>query len=332
MSEDLIKKQPTPLGTELAQLLKAAGDPLRLEILRALSSDSFGVLELCYAFGVKQSALSHHLKVLSTVGLVTTRREGNTIFYRRNHIFPGEHFAEVKSAIYRNTDQLDLGDTVLEKIQTIHEDRAKASKQFFNDRAQDFKEQQDLIASFEIYGEQVGELLDSSPLPSNNSVLEIGPGAGEFLPFLAQRFDSVTALDLSASMLEKAKTLSAEKQLNNIQFICSDTSYCQEYSELFDCVVINMVLHHTPSPNQIFSDISQIIKPKGILLICDLSNHDQEWVKNACGDLWLGFDRKDLIQWGRENQFHEGQSAYFTLRNGFQIQIQQFIKNHPGDY
>lgn len=332
MSECSIKNQSTPLGAELAQLLKAAGDPLRLEILCALSSDSFGVLELCYAFGVKQSALSHHLKVLATVGLVTTRREGNTIFYRRNHISPGEHFAEIKSAIYRNTDQLDLGETVLEKIQRIHEDRAKASKQFFNDRAQDFKEQQDLIASFDIYGEQVGELLDSSPLPSNSSVLEIGPGAGEFLPFLAERFDSVTALDLSASMLDKAQTLCAEKQLDNIQFICSDTSYCQEYRALFDCVVINMVLHHTPSPNQIFSDISHIIKPKGILLICDLSNHDQEWVKNACGDLWLGFDRKDLIQWGRENQFHEGQSAYFTLRNGFQIQIQQFIKNHSGDY
>jgi len=331
MNEKTIKIQPDSFSSELAQLLKAAGDPLRLEILRALSSDSFGVLELCYAFGVKQSALSHHLKVLATVGLVTTRREGNTIFYRRNHIAPGEYFAKTKRAIYDDADRLPLADAVLEKIEGIHEDRALASKQFFNDRAQDFKEQQDLIASFDVYGEQVGELLNSSPIHQWNSVLEVGPGAGEFLPFLAGKFQHVTALDLSSSMLAKAKNLCEEKQLTNIEFICDDTHYCQQHAALFDCVVVNMVLHHTPSPNQVFADISHAIKPNGILLICDLSNHDQEWVKSACGDLWLGFDRKDLIQWGRENQFRENQSAYFTLRNGFQIQIQQFIKHHPGE-
>ena len=37
----------------LAQLLKAAGDDLRLTILQVLARDSYGVLELAEAFAVK---------------------------------------------------------------------------------------------------------------------------------------------------------------------------------------------------------------------------------------------------------------------------------------
>jgi ArsR family transcriptional regulator len=68
---------------ELAALCKAGGDPLRLNVLRALANDSFGVLELAQIFGIGQSGMSHHLKVLAQADLVATRREGNAIFYRR---------------------------------------------------------------------------------------------------------------------------------------------------------------------------------------------------------------------------------------------------------
>src|SRR5690554_2348780 len=79
----------TPLPTfsptdALAAFCKAAGEPLRLNILRALSNDSFGVLELAHIFATGQSGVSHHLKVLTQAGLVTSRREGNAIFYRRS--------------------------------------------------------------------------------------------------------------------------------------------------------------------------------------------------------------------------------------------------------
>ena len=70
-------------GDQLAALCKAGGDPLRLNVLRALANDSFGVLELAQIFAIGQSGMSHHLKVLAQAGLLATRREGNAIFYRR---------------------------------------------------------------------------------------------------------------------------------------------------------------------------------------------------------------------------------------------------------
>lgn len=328
---DAIKNQTTNQGFLLAQILKAAGDPLRLEVLRALSADSYGVLELCSVFDAKQSGMSHHLKVLSNAGLVTTRREGNTIFYRRNHVQPSDLFQEIKLAVYLSADNLPLGEEAESRIKLIHENRAQASLDFFNGRAQEFEEQQDLIARFEVYEEQVTQLLDSSGLASRRSALEIGPGGGEFLPHLSKRFNEVSALDISESMLEKAKVFCNDKNLSNINFICDNTTYCLNTINTFDCVVVNMVLHHTPSPNQIFSDVSYALEKNGLLLICELTHHNQDWVRNACGDLWLGFDPADLSEWARENNFSEGQGVFFALKNGFQIQIKQFFKNELGD-
>lgn len=79
----------------LAALCKATGDTLRLDILRVLRNDSFGVLELAQIFAMRQSGMSHHLKVLAKAGLVITRREGNSIFYRRSLPAGDSHWCRV---------------------------------------------------------------------------------------------------------------------------------------------------------------------------------------------------------------------------------------------
>ena len=50
---------------------------------RVLAQDSFSVSELCTIFDLRQSALSHHLKILIDAGLLNRRKEGTAIFYRR---------------------------------------------------------------------------------------------------------------------------------------------------------------------------------------------------------------------------------------------------------
>src|SRR5690554_4013251 len=98
----------------MAACLKAAGDPLRLAILRVLARGSYGVLELSRIFAMKQSGMSHHLKVLANAELVATRREGNSIYYRRAHAPADDPHYEMQAAIYRSLDQLALEPLVRE--------------------------------------------------------------------------------------------------------------------------------------------------------------------------------------------------------------------------
>lgn len=310
---------------DLAAALKAAGDPLRLEVLHLLAHDSFGVMELSRIFATKQSGISHHLKVLATAGLVATRREGNSIYYRR--ALPDTHDSrkELLESLFRTLDLQPLSPDIQRRLAEVQRERADASQAFFHENAAKFRAQQDLIASYDVYAEAVTELLDKTSLSSRQSALEVGPGEGEFLAVLAPRFERVIALDNSSSMLEKAAVSANQLELGNIQFIHGDTQSAVQQRLRADCIVINMVLHHVASPSRIFSDIAQLLNDGGALLITDLCHHDQQWAKEACGDLWLGFEPFDLTNWAQQAGFSEGLSQYIALRNGFQIQVRQFF-------
>ena len=67
---------------DVAKLLKAIGNERRLLVLCqlvALGEASAGTLGT--AIGLSQSAMSQHLAVMREEGLLSTRREGTTIFY-----------------------------------------------------------------------------------------------------------------------------------------------------------------------------------------------------------------------------------------------------------
>jgi len=68
-------------ATEIAHLLKAMGNPVRLMILCTLVKSEYSVGELNKQIDLSQSSLSQHLAILRREGLVKTRREAQTIFY-----------------------------------------------------------------------------------------------------------------------------------------------------------------------------------------------------------------------------------------------------------
>jgi DNA-binding transcriptional ArsR family regulator len=68
----------------LAQLFKAMGDPNRLKILWALADDEMCVCDLAAFLGVSESAVSHQLRQLRQLHLVSNRREGPILYYRLN--------------------------------------------------------------------------------------------------------------------------------------------------------------------------------------------------------------------------------------------------------
>lgn len=69
-------------ASDAARLLRALANERRLMILCQLGERERCVGELQPLVGLSQSALSQHLAVLRADGVVATRREGQTIWYR----------------------------------------------------------------------------------------------------------------------------------------------------------------------------------------------------------------------------------------------------------
>jgi DNA-binding transcriptional ArsR family regulator len=65
-----------------ARLMKMLASEQRLILLCRLAGGEHSVNELAHHVGLAQSAASQHLAKLRADGLVTTRRDGQTIYYR----------------------------------------------------------------------------------------------------------------------------------------------------------------------------------------------------------------------------------------------------------
>ena len=297
---------------------KAAGDPLRAGVLRVLRDESFSVGELCAIFEIAQPAMSHHLKVLSQAALVTRRREGNTMFYRR--LMPAQ--ADGANEILRNTlfqslDQAPLTEAWADHIAAIHRARKTMSERFFQANADKFDDQQARICSAGVYAPTVREIIQAS-VADKRSLLEVGPGDGELLESLSPHFHDVTAIDNSASMLER--TRQACLALDNIKLLAKPFDALPRIRK-YNAVVAAMVVHHLPSPQQFFQQAQWVIKKNGVLVVVELCSHDQQWVHDACGDLWLGFEEADLNAWAARTRFAHQSTQHLAQTNGFRVQI-----------
>lgn len=71
-----------PRAVEAARLLKLLANEQRLTVLCRLSGEEMSVTELGEYVNLSQSALSQHLAKLRADGLVATRRDAQTIYYR----------------------------------------------------------------------------------------------------------------------------------------------------------------------------------------------------------------------------------------------------------
>lgn len=86
---------PSGENEQLAALFKALGDPNRLRILWALDREEMCVCDLAKFVGVSESAVSHQLRLLRQLQLVSNRREGPILYYRLNddHVSSLVHLA-----------------------------------------------------------------------------------------------------------------------------------------------------------------------------------------------------------------------------------------------
>ena len=74
-----------PAATHVAAVLKALADPLRLRMVSLIATSPTGeacVCDIATVADVTQPTVSHHLKVLKDIGVLTSERRATWVFYR----------------------------------------------------------------------------------------------------------------------------------------------------------------------------------------------------------------------------------------------------------
>ncbi len=315
--DSVVKNQPAS-HSDVLNTTRAVADDTRLLVLRALQQESFGVQELCAIMDLAQPALSHHLKVLHEAGLLAKRREGNSIYYRREPVDANS----LAGALFYHIDKLPLDVALGQRMTKIQQQRRSQGQQFFASNADALSAQQARICNSSVYAASALGMA-ARHCPTSQRALEVGPGDGHLAQLLAQRFTQVLGIDSSAEMLQQ--TVKAVGQHPNLRLRCQAFEQLGK-SNRFDLIMASMVVHHVPSPATFFQTAQQLMRKTSVLLVAELCLHDQQWAKEACGDLWLGFAPQDLHRWAGAAGLYCQESQYLAQRNGFQIQLHAFAK------
>lgn len=95
----------TVTAARVASTLQALATPSRLLILSRLRREPCSVTELAEAVGMQQSAVSHQLRLLRNLGLVTGTRDGQRIVYGLHD----HHVAMLLEQAIYHSEHLRLG-------------------------------------------------------------------------------------------------------------------------------------------------------------------------------------------------------------------------------
>jgi ArsR family transcriptional regulator len=61
-----------------------------------------------------------------------------------------------------------------------------------------------------------------------------------------------------------------------------------------DVALLSQALHHATDPTRAITEAVRVLRPGGRLLLLDLREHDQAWVRSRFGDRHLGFSAAEL--------------------------------------
>ncbi|MBZ0286229.1 MAG: metalloregulator ArsR/SmtB family transcription factor [Anaerolineae bacterium] len=89
----------------IARFFQVLADPTRVRILKALADDEWCVSDLTQALGMDQPAVSHQLKYLREMGLVSWTKSGRHVYYSLSD----EH---LRTILFSSIDHLECAATV----------------------------------------------------------------------------------------------------------------------------------------------------------------------------------------------------------------------------
>jgi 2-polyprenyl-3-methyl-5-hydroxy-6-metoxy-1,4-benzoquinol methylase len=110
----------------------------------------------------------------------------------------------------------------------------------------------------------VGKLRDAAAARGGGVALEVGPGAGPYVPTLLELFDHVVVSDIEPDYLDHIRGFDTAADL---EIVVDDIAESDLESGRFDVVLCSEVLEHTPDPRAVIRGIAEVLRPGGVLIL-----------------------------------------------------------------
>ena len=277
--------------SDSAALYRLLGDDARLRLLRLVAIERLNVTELTGILGIAQSGVSRHLGLLKDGGLVSEEREAGYTYYA---IAPAIREAANGHAPlwmllqdqFERAARSEIGRADNARLEEI---RRLRTENFDAHAGPDAKARQLVPGrSWAAWARALGHLLP--PVV----VADLGCGEG-YLTIEASRWASrVIAVDRSPDVLKRGRDLATRRRVSNIVWKRGTLEKLPVPDASVDVALLSQALHHAEDPSRVMREAVRILKPRGRVLVLDLREHAEDWVRDRLGDQWLGFSPAGL--------------------------------------
>ncbi|MSP39475.1 MAG: metalloregulator ArsR/SmtB family transcription factor [Deltaproteobacteria bacterium] len=276
---------------DLVRTLKALADPLRVRILAAVAQEELTVGEVQETVASVQSSVSRNLAILRDAGFVRDRKEGTNVYFsaRRDMAAPARELFKTLQARFA-----ELPDSKKDQARLVacRRRRLRRSEGYFESVAGDWER---IRKSY--FDDRVTSLAIEKLLPNDLTLADLGCGTGSLTFELARFARKVIGVDLSSEMLKRARAVAKERGVDNVEFRQGDLLKLPLASHTVDAAFCVMVLHFLPDPAAAIAGLCRIARPGGSVILVDLVEHKQQWMREQMAHRWLGFERGVIERW-----------------------------------
>jgi ubiquinone/menaquinone biosynthesis C-methylase UbiE/DNA-binding transcriptional ArsR family regulator len=273
---------------DIIRTIKALGDPLRLRVLAAVSQEELTVGEVQEVVGSVQSSVSRNLAILREAGFIQDRKEGTNVYFSARRDMPASA-QELFKLLRERIGDLPEAEGDRARLENCRRRRLSRSRDYFNTVAGDWER---IRKSY--FDDRVASLAIEKLLPRNLVLADVGCGTGSLTFELARFARKVIGVDLSQEMLRRARELAKEKKLANVDLRPGDALKLPITTHGVDAAFCVMVLHFVADPQKAIAELCRIVRPGGSIVLVDLVQHKQEWMRQQMAHRWLGFDRNAI--------------------------------------
>lgn len=285
----------TPSLETLVDALKAAGEPTRARILALLRRGDLAVGELVQILDQSQPRLSHHLKTLTSAGLVERLPEGSWVFYRAQ---TKGWAGRILQALFA---ELDISKAPFiedrDALEKVRQTRAMSAEAYFSEIAENWDRLRALHYPETAIEQAIISLVETQ---TYDRVIDLGTGTGRMLALLAPFAREAEGLDLSHHMLTVARANLNRAEIRNARVRQGDVAETPFEANSADLVMVHQVLHYLERPEDVLHEAARILRPDGQLVIVDFAPHDLEFLREGQGHRRLGIRQDDIAAWAVE--------------------------------
>ncbi len=114
-------------------------------------------------------------------------------------------------------------------------------------------------------------VLKLSEPKQSDSVLDIACGTGIVSCEFAKIVFQVTGIDLTPAMIEQAKVLQKDNNLNNITWKIGDVSNLPFNDNMFSIIVTRYSFHHIMEPKKVLEEMKRVCVSGGKIMVMDVT-------------------------------------------------------------